>query len=143
MVKNLQFLKLYFNKWTNAIRRQWHPTPVFLPGESQGRGRLVGCSPWGREESDRTERLHFHLSLSRIGEGDGTPLQCSCLENPRDGGAWRAAVRGVAQSRARLGDSAAAAGQSPPGKCSLNPPQCGRLLQFLELYCCKNEATSS
>ena len=46
---------------------------------------LVGCSPWGREESDRTERLHFHFSLSCIGEGNGNPLQCSCLENPRDG----------------------------------------------------------
>ena len=62
----------------------------------------MGCSPWGREESDRTERLHFHFSLSGIGEGNGTPLQCSCLENPRDGGAWWAAVYGVAQSRTRL-----------------------------------------
>ena len=49
-----------------------------------------------------TERLHFHLSLSCIGEGNGSPLQCSCLENPRDGGAWWAAVYGVAQSRTRL-----------------------------------------
>ena len=48
----------------------------------------MGCGPWGREESDTTERLHFHFSLSRIGEGNGNPLQCSCLENPRDGGAW-------------------------------------------------------
>ena len=46
---------------------------------------LVGCSPWGRWESDMTERLHFHFPLSCIGEGDGNPLQCSCLENPRDG----------------------------------------------------------
>ena len=83
-------------------RRQWHPTPVFLPGESQGQGSLVGCSPWGREESDTTEWLHFHFSLSCIGEGSGGPLQCSCLENPRDGGAWWAAVCGVAQSRTRL-----------------------------------------
>ena len=59
---------------------------------------LVGCSPWGHEESDTTERLHFHFSLSCIGEGNGNPLQCSCLENPRDGGAWWAAVYGVAQS---------------------------------------------
>ena len=65
-------------------------------------GSLVGCSPWGREESDTTERLHFHFSLSCIGEGNGSPLQCSCLENPRDGGAWWAAVCGVAQSRTRL-----------------------------------------
>ena len=49
-----------------------------------------------------TERLHFHFSLSRIGEGNGNPLQCSCLENPRDGGAWWAAVYGVAQSWTRL-----------------------------------------
>ena len=53
---------------------------------------LVGCSPWSREESDRTERLHFHFSLSRTGEGNGNPLQCSCQENPRDGGAWWAAM---------------------------------------------------
>ena len=55
---------------------------------------LVGCSPWGREESDITERLHFHFSLSCIGEGNGNPFQCSCLENPRNGGAWWAAVYG-------------------------------------------------
>ena len=65
-------------------------------------GRLIGFSPWGREESDATERLHFHFSLSCIGEGNGNPLQCSCLENPRDRGAWWAAVSGVAQSRTRL-----------------------------------------
>ena len=59
-------------------------------------------STWGREESDTTERLHFHFSLSCIGEGNGNPLQCSCLENPRDGGAWWAAVYGVAQSRTQL-----------------------------------------
>ena len=58
-----------------------------------------GCIPWGLEESDTTERLHFHFSLSCIGEGNGSPLQCSCLENPRDGGAWWAAVYGVAQSQ--------------------------------------------
>ena len=59
-------------------------------------------SPWGRKESDTTEQLHFHFSLSCIGEGNGNPLQYSCLENPRDGGAWWADVYGVAQSRARL-----------------------------------------
>ena len=59
-------------------------------------------NPWGHEESDTTERLHFHLSLSCIGEGNGNPLQFSCLENPRDGGAWRAALYGVTQSRTRL-----------------------------------------
>ena len=74
-------------------RRQWHPTPVLLPGKSHGRRSLVDCSPLGREESDMTERLHFHFSLLCIGEGNGNPLQCSYLENPRDG---------IAQSRTRL-----------------------------------------
>ena len=83
-------------------RRQWHPTPVLLPRNSHGQRSLVGCSPWGREESDRTERLHFHFSLSCIGEGNGNPHKCSCLENPRDGGAWWAAVYGVTKSRTRL-----------------------------------------
>ena len=63
--------------------------------------------PWMEEpgrllESDTTERLHFPFSLSCIGEGNGNSLQCSCLENPRDGEAWSAAVYGVAQSRTRL-----------------------------------------
>ena len=63
--------------------------------------------PWMEEsmgllESDTTEWLHFHFSLSCTGKGKGNPLQCSCLENPRDGGAWWAAVCGVAQSRIRL-----------------------------------------
>ena len=62
----------------------------------------MGCSPWCREESDTTERLPFHFSLSCIEEENGNPLQCSCLENPRDGGAWWAAVYGVAQSRTQL-----------------------------------------
>ena len=83
-------------------RRQWQPTPVLLPGKSHGWRSLVGCSPWGREESDTTKRLHFHFSLSCIGEGNGNPLQCSCLENPRDGGAWWAPVYRVAQSRTWL-----------------------------------------
>ena len=83
-------------------RRQWHPTPVLLPGKSHGWRSWVGCSPWGREESDATERLHFQFSLSCTGEGNGNRLRCSCLENPRDDGAWWAAVSGVAQSRPRL-----------------------------------------
>ena len=83
-------------------RRQWHPTPVLWPGKSHGPRSLVGWSPWGREELDMTERLHFYFSLSCIGEGNGNPLQCSCLENPRDGGAWWTAVYGVTQSRIRL-----------------------------------------
>ena len=69
-------------------RGQWQPTLVLLPGKSHGRRSLIGCSPWGRWGSDTTEWIHFHFSLSCIGEGNGNPLQCSCLENPRDGGAW-------------------------------------------------------
>ena len=79
-------------------RRQWQPTPVLLPGKPRGWRTQIGCSPWGREELDTTEQLHFHFSLSCIGEGNGNPLQCSCLESPRDGGAWWAAVYGVAES---------------------------------------------
>ena len=79
-------------------RRQWHPTPVLLPGKPHGRRSLVGCSSWGHKELDMTERLHFHFSLSCAGEGTGNPL----LKNPRDRGAWWAAVYGVAQSRTRL-----------------------------------------
>ena len=83
-------------------RRQWHPTPVLLPGKSHGRRSLEGCSPWGHWGSDMTERLHFHFSLSCTGEGNGSPLQCSCLENPRDEGACWAAIYGVTQSWTRL-----------------------------------------
>ena len=88
--------------YTYIRRRQWHPTPVLLPGKSLGWRSLVGCRPWDCWELDMTEWLHFHFSLSCIGEGNGNPLQCSCLENPRDGGAWWAAISGVAQSWTRL-----------------------------------------
>ena len=89
--------------WGRAMpEKALAPTPALVPGKSHGPRSLVGCSPWGLEESDTTERLPFHLSLSCIGEGNGNPLQCSCLENPRDGGAWWAAVYGVPQSRTRL-----------------------------------------
>ena len=99
----LQLLKIVIQSFViSVVMWQWHPTPVLLPGKSHGWRSLVGCSPWGREESDTTERLHFLFSLSPIGEGNGNPLQCSCLGNPRDGGAWWAAVYGVAQSRTRL-----------------------------------------
>ena len=76
----------------------WQPTPVLLPGESHGRRSLVGCNPWGHWESDTTERLHVRFSLSCIGERNGNPPQHSCLENPRDGGVWWAAIYGVPQS---------------------------------------------
>ena len=90
------------SNYTWNWRRQWHPTPVLLPGKCHGWRSLVGCSPWDRWESDTTERLHFHFSLSCIGEGNGNPLQCFCLENPSDGGAWLASVYGVAQNWTRL-----------------------------------------
>ena len=80
----------------------WQPPPVLLPGKSHGQRSLVGYDQWNCAESDTTEWLHFHFSLSCIGEGNGNPLQCSCLENPRHGGAWWAAIYGVAQSRTRL-----------------------------------------
>ena len=96
--------KCGFDPWVWKIpwRRAWKPTAVFLPGGSHGQRSLVGCSPWGRGGSDTTKRVHFHFSLSCTGEGNGNPLQCSCLENPRDGGAWWASVYGVTQSRTRL-----------------------------------------
>ena len=115
MIKEIQKKpKRYLKKKNNLLnsnnmhnykyreRKQWHPTPVLLPGKSHGWRSLVGCSPWGRKESDTTERLHFHFSLSCIGEGNGNLLQHSCLENLRDKGAWWAAVYGVTQSRTRL-----------------------------------------
>ena len=83
-------------------RRKWQATPVLLPRKSHGRRSLVSCSPWGCYELDTSEQLHCHFLFSCIGEGNGNPLQCSCLENPRDGGAWWAAVYGVAESQTRL-----------------------------------------
>ena len=88
-------------KWLSN-EKAMAPHSSTLPGKSHGWRSLVDCSPWGHEESDMTEQLHFHFSLSCVGEGNGNPLQCSCLENPRDGGDWWAAVYGVAQSRTRL-----------------------------------------
>ena len=104
----LSILSSQLSGWTLSSdrvqfqRRQWHPTPVLLPGNSHGWRSLVGCNPWGFEELDTTEWLHFHFSLSCIEEGNGNPLQCSCLENPRGGGAWWAAIYGVAQSQTQL-----------------------------------------
>ena len=96
-------MKCYWSStYENSRRSQWHPTPGLLPGKSHGWRSLVGCSPWVHWGSDTTELLHFHFSLSCIREGNGNPLQCSCLENPRDGGAWWAAVCGVTESRTRL-----------------------------------------
>ena len=87
----------YLDSWIKSLFLLY-----WFTGLSHGRRSLVGCSPWGLEESDTTKQLHFHFSLSCTGEGNGNPLQRSCLENPRDRGAWWAAVYGVAQSRTRL-----------------------------------------
>ena len=101
-VHGLTMKTKFWQTRVSGRRRQWHPTPVLLPGKSHGWRSLVGCSPWGHWGSDTTELLHFHFSLSCTGEGNGNPLQCSCLENSRDGGAWWAAVYGVTQSRTQL-----------------------------------------
>ena len=84
------------------VRKAMAPHLSTLAWKIHGRRSLVGCSPWGLEELETTERLHFHFLLSCIGEGNGNPLQCSCLENPRDGEAWWAAIYGITQSRTRL-----------------------------------------
>ena len=65
----------------------------------------MGYSPWGCEESDMTERLHFSFSLSRIGEGNGNPLQCSCLESPTGRGDWQTTINGVAKRWTQLSNS--------------------------------------
>ena len=88
--------------YISSLKRQWHSTPVLLPGKSHGHRSLEGCSPWGCQGSDTTERLHFHFSLSYTGEGNGNWLQCSCLENLRDDRAWWTTVYGVAHSQTRL-----------------------------------------
>ena len=95
-------LVILVSDYQSRQRRQRQATPILLPRKSHGRRSLVGYSLWGRNESHTTERLHFHFSLSRITEGNGNPLQYTCLENPRDGGAWWAAVYRVTQSQTRL-----------------------------------------
>ena len=97
-----QASSLVIRKMQFKIKIRYHyPTPVLLPGGSHGQGSLVGCGPWGCWGSDMTERLCFHFSLSCIGEGNGNPLQCSCLENP-----WTVEPGGLpsmrSQSRAQL-----------------------------------------
>ena len=96
----------------------------------------MGCSPWGRQESDTTEQLHFHFSLSCIGEGNSNPLQCSCLENRRDREAWWAAVSGVAQSWTRLKrlSSSSSKAQIPLSEIRLFPISTSCC--FLNVLCC-------
>ena len=91
------------------IWRQWQPLQYSWLENPMDWRSLVGCSPRGRTESDVTEWLHFHFSLSCIGEGNGNPLQCSCLENPRDGRAWWAVSMGSHRVRHDWSDLAAAA----------------------------------
>ena len=86
----------------DPLEKEMATHSIALAWKSHGRRSLVGYSPWGHKESDTTERLPLLFSLSCTGEGNGNPLQCSCLENPRDGGAWWASVYGVTQSRTRL-----------------------------------------
>ena len=90
---------LYFWTFVVSISKSYY---VYSSKLLRGQRSLVGCSPWGREELDTTERLHFHFLFTHIGEGNGNPLQCSHLGNPRDGGAWWAAVYGVTQGQTRL-----------------------------------------
>ena len=85
-------------------RRKWQPTPVLLPGKFHGWSSLVGYSPWGCKELDTTDLLYFTFFLSMVSfrEGNGNSLQCSCLENPMDRGAWWAVVYGVAKNWTQL-----------------------------------------
>ena len=95
-----------------------------------------GLQSMGSLESDRTDRLHFHFSLSCIGEGNDNPLQCSCLENPRDGGAWWAAVCGVAQRRTRLERRSSSSSSSSSSRVlSRVPVQCSRSLMVNQVVC--------
>ena len=104
MVKSLLAMQ---EAWVQSLAqkipwgREWPPTPVFLPGESHGQRSLAGCSPRGHKESLRAT---VPGSGRCPGGGHGNPLQYSCLESPRDRGAWRAAVHGVSKSRTRLSD---------------------------------------
>ena len=90
------------HNWVTIWRRQWHPTPVLLPGKPHGTEEPGRLQSMGSLSQTRLSDFTFHFSLSCIGEGNGNPLQCSCLENVRDGGAWWAAISGVTQSRTRL-----------------------------------------
>ena len=98
LIRNIPFVCVYMYISEKAMAPHSSTLAWKIPWTEE-HGRLQSM---GREESDMTEGLHFHFSLSCTGEGNGNPLQCSCLENPRDGGAWWAAVYGVTQSRTWL-----------------------------------------
>ena len=116
---------------------------VLLPGKSHGQRSLVSCSPRGRQESGTTERLHFHLSFSYTGEGNGNPLQYSWPGESQGRGAWWAAVYGVAQSWTRLKQLSSSSGShvvwsvTPPCPPSPTPmnyfevnSQCSKILSI-------------
>ena len=114
----------FSSKCVRNQRGKWHPTPVLLRENSHGWRSLVGCNPWGRKE-----QLHFHFSLSCIGEGNVNPLQCSCLENPRDSRTWWAAIYGVARVGHDWSDLAAAATAISPALLEIS-----RTRKHTELY---------
>ena len=93
------FARTNLNQYTRTTEKAMAPHSSTLAWKIPWTEEPGGLQSMGLLESNMTERLHFHFSLSCIGEGNGNPLQCSCLENPRDGGAWLAAVYGVAQSQ--------------------------------------------
>ena len=97
-------------------RRQWHPTPVLLPRKSHGGRSLVRLQSMGSLRVRHDWETSLSLFISCIGEGNGNPLQCSCLENPRDGEAWWAAVYGVTQSRTQLKRLCSSSSSSSEGK---------------------------
>ena len=105
---SVSFTLFYFSPKHLSIRLAYYTEKAMAPHSSTLAWKILWTEEPGKlqsmgsEESDTTEQLHFHFSLSCIGEGNGNPLQCSCLENPRDGGAWWAAVYGVTQSQTRL-----------------------------------------
>ena len=135
------FLKIDLAIWgllcfhTYSWRRQWQPTPVLLPGKSHEWRSLVGCSPWDCEESDTTERLRFYFSLSCIGEGNGNPLQCSCLENPRDEEPGGLPSMGSHRVGHNWSDLAAAATYYENFKTIYSDPSC---LSFVDLLSCRH-----
>ena len=117
--------------WREAISRQWHPTSVLLPGKWVARSRT--------RLSDFAFTFHFPLSCT--GEGNGNPLQCSCLENPRDGGAWWAAVYGVAQGRIwlkRLSSSSSSSNMSDVGILDFNTQRQFSASQSFSLFIVSN-----
>ena len=114
--------------------RLWPWIEFFSGGQESQRLCVIQQQSFtrGRKESDTTDWLHFNFSLSCIGEGNGNPLQCSCLENPRDRGAWWAAIYGVAQSQTWLKQLSSSS--SSKWFALLVLPDCWSILYHL-IYC--------